>query len=213
MRAFSVPYGKEALTFHLPDEMHVDVIEPPEAAAAVDPLDAVEAALHAPLGGVRLSSFRGARSAAVAINDKTRPVPHDYLLPPLLHRLEALLPFQATHHRTQGIGQRPDVRPQRRVHLPLAADGLGRSLSPSICGSSTLFFHGSTSMVWTGWSANLSRGSPEEWTISSTRPGNIPHGAPDPAGSPRPCYPRFPVANSQFTRFQKASTYLGLAFR
>jgi nickel-dependent lactate racemase len=34
--------------------------------------------------------FRGARSAAIAINDKTRPVPHEYLLPPLLRRLEML---------------------------------------------------------------------------------------------------------------------------
>jgi nickel-dependent lactate racemase len=50
----------------------------------------VEAALDEPLGGVRLSDSRGAGSAAIAINDKTRPVPHAHLLPPLLRRLERL---------------------------------------------------------------------------------------------------------------------------
>jgi nickel-dependent lactate racemase len=90
MPTFSVPYGKEALTFHLPDALPVEVIEPPPVAAAANPLGVVNAALDAPRGGVRLSDFRGARSAAVAINDKTRPVPHEHLLPPLLRRLEAL---------------------------------------------------------------------------------------------------------------------------
>jgi nickel-dependent lactate racemase len=45
--------------------------------------------LDAPFGGVRLDSFKGATSAAIAINDKTRPVPHAILLPPLLERLRA----------------------------------------------------------------------------------------------------------------------------
>jgi nickel-dependent lactate racemase len=68
----------------------VEVIEPAEVAAAADPLAAVEAALEATVGGVDWERWRGARSAAIAINDETRPVPHEYLLPPLLRRLEAL---------------------------------------------------------------------------------------------------------------------------
>jgi nickel-dependent lactate racemase len=39
---------------------------------------------------VSLAGFRNARSAAIAINDKTRPVPHRHLLPPLLQRLESI---------------------------------------------------------------------------------------------------------------------------
>jgi nickel-dependent lactate racemase len=39
---------------------------------------------------VRLADFAGARSVAIAINDKTRPVPHALLLPPLLQELADL---------------------------------------------------------------------------------------------------------------------------
>lgn len=90
MPTFSLPYGKGTLTCHLPDDLHVEVVEPPKVSAAADPLAVIEAALDAPLGGVGLASFRGIRSAAIAINDKTRPVPHEHLLPPLLRHLEAL---------------------------------------------------------------------------------------------------------------------------
>jgi nickel-dependent lactate racemase len=96
MSEFNLPYGKGNLTFSLPDGLAVEVVEPPEAAAAVDPLGVVEAALDAPVGGMHLDDFCGARSAVVAINDKTRAVPHEHLLPPLLRRLEALgLPAEA----------------------------------------------------------------------------------------------------------------------
>lgn len=85
-----LPYGKRQLSLRLPPPWRAEWIAPQEVAAAANPQEAVEAALAAPVGGVRLEDFRGARSAAIAINDKTRPVPHDVLLPPLLARLEAL---------------------------------------------------------------------------------------------------------------------------
>ncbi len=89
MPAFALPYGQGQLTFHLPDGLDVEVVELAEVAAAADPTGAVEAALDAPIGAVDWERWRRARSAAIAINDKTRPVPHEHLLPPLLHRLEA----------------------------------------------------------------------------------------------------------------------------
>lgn len=90
MAEFEIPYGKSHLTFHLPDEVDVQVIAPPQAAAAEFPLTLVEAALEQPLGLAGLEAFVGARSVAIAVNDKTRPVPHDLLLPPLLRRLEEM---------------------------------------------------------------------------------------------------------------------------
>lgn len=90
MSSFQIPYGREYLTIELPSYLHADLIAPHEASAAPDPLSAVNQALDTPVGGRSLADFVGVKSAAIAINDKTRPVPHKHLLPPLLHRLEAL---------------------------------------------------------------------------------------------------------------------------
>jgi nickel-dependent lactate racemase len=96
MPQFEVPYGKQKLSFELPDRWPVTVIAPAEAEPAADPLQAVREALAAPVGAVSLGDFAGVRTAAIAINDKTRPVPHDALLPPLLAALEQIgLPPEA----------------------------------------------------------------------------------------------------------------------
>ncbi len=89
MTDFRLPYGKGCLTLTLPDGYPVEVIAPQDTPAAPDPLAEVTRALDNPLG-TRLEDFAGARSAAIAVNDKTRPVPHAHLLPPLLARLERL---------------------------------------------------------------------------------------------------------------------------
>ncbi|MEW5957702.1 MAG: nickel-dependent lactate racemase [Chloroflexota bacterium] len=96
MTQYNLPYGKEQLTFDLPDSLNVTLLAAADVPAASDPLGLVNHALDNPVGGLRLADFAGARSAAVTVNDKTRPVPHAQLLPPLLARLEALgLPPQA----------------------------------------------------------------------------------------------------------------------
>lgn len=88
MSHYSVPYGREEHTFSIPQQHRVDLIRPRDAPAAAEPGERVREALESPLGldGERL---RRARTAAIAINDKTRPVPHSVLLPPLLEWLEA----------------------------------------------------------------------------------------------------------------------------
>ena len=65
----------------------VHVLAPAQVAVAADPVQAVREALRNPVGGVRLADFARARSVAIAVNDKTRPVPHAVLLPPLLEEL------------------------------------------------------------------------------------------------------------------------------
>jgi nickel-dependent lactate racemase len=90
MAKFTLPYGKSELDFTLPDDRAVDVIRPPETPAASDPIACVKQALQEPVGGLRLEDFREARRAVIAINDKTRPVPHHLLLPPLLEQLESM---------------------------------------------------------------------------------------------------------------------------
>lgn len=86
---FQLPYGRSALEVDLPPHLAVDLLEPPQVAAAAEPFALVGAALDQSLGAARLEDFRGAASVVVAVNDKTRPVPIRELLPPLLQKLEA----------------------------------------------------------------------------------------------------------------------------
>ncbi len=118
---FSVPYGMGQLDFRLPDGVTAQVIAPPETPAAPDPAGAAEAAL----AGVDWAAFRGAQAAAIAINDKTRPVPHAHLLPPLLRRLEGLgLPPEAIQ-LIIATGAHPPMPPEEYARVA-PADVLAR---------------------------------------------------------------------------------------
>jgi len=85
-----IPYGHSFLTAELPDHIEVDVIRPRQVSPAADPVRAVHQALKKLEGGADFAAFAEAGSAAIAVNDKTRPVPNQFLLPPLLDRLHEL---------------------------------------------------------------------------------------------------------------------------
>ena len=86
----NVPFGHSSLTATIPNQFTVDIIEAPQAPPAADPVAVVRRALDNLLGDVHWNDFAQARSVAIAVNDKTRPVPHQQLLPPLLERLSSL---------------------------------------------------------------------------------------------------------------------------
>ncbi|MBI5651547.1 MAG: nickel-dependent lactate racemase [Chloroflexi bacterium] len=86
MSAFQILYGKTFLEFELP---RAEWIAPAPIPALRDPARAVRDALDAPLD-FDWARFARAQSVAIAINDKTRPVPLAILLPLLLHKLASL---------------------------------------------------------------------------------------------------------------------------
>ena len=86
MSTHRLPYGTGFLDVELEPAWAghlVETLAPRPAEPAPDPAAEVEAALAAG----SLPPYRGG-GCAIAINDRTRPVPHDVLLPPLLRFLE-----------------------------------------------------------------------------------------------------------------------------
>jgi nickel-dependent lactate racemase len=119
---FNLPYGCQHLSVSLPDEWQVELLMPQRSPTLPDPLAGVDQALDRPLGGQRLSDWAGVRSAAIAISDKTRPVPHQILLPPLLQRLE-------------GLGLRPEairLLIATGAHPPMEREEFRQILPPDI---------------------------------------------------------------------------------
>jgi nickel-dependent lactate racemase len=84
---FSLPYGSKTIQIDLPDSLQADLIYPPEITGSDDPSQCAADALDHPVDHHPLTDYSAARSVAIAVNDKTRPVPHFFLLPPLLARL------------------------------------------------------------------------------------------------------------------------------
>ena len=78
MTTYRLPYGKRELTFSLPERAGwtVELLAPRELPAAAHPAAVIDAALDA----APLPDRAG--PVVIAVNDKTRPVPHAILLPP-----------------------------------------------------------------------------------------------------------------------------------
>lgn len=83
-----IPYGSTMLQLNLPVSWQVDWIAPPVLGNFQPAASLIEAALENEIDANLSALAARAKSAAIAINDKTRPVPNDLLLPPLLARLE-----------------------------------------------------------------------------------------------------------------------------
>ncbi len=88
MPTYHIPYGHNALTINLP--FTADVVQPPRVPEIVDEIGAVQAAITSPVGGISLQSLRSAKTAAITVNDKTRPSPNHLFLPPLIENLEKI---------------------------------------------------------------------------------------------------------------------------
>jgi nickel-dependent lactate racemase len=150
MPTIHLPYGRGSLTLTLPDEWEVTVLHPADAPPAADAAAAVEAALDSLLGGQRWADFAGLSSAAIAINDKTRPIPHEVLLPPLLKRLEALgiPPARITLLIATG------------THPPMPPDEFPRILPPDVLARYPVLCHNSDDAANLVYKGETPRGTP-----------------------------------------------------
>ena len=86
MAEYSIPYGKSIQSFHLPENWPVSILKPEHRDALENPVQKISASLKSL--GKNLHAQGDTSTAVIAINDKTRPVPHHILLPPLLNWLE-----------------------------------------------------------------------------------------------------------------------------
>jgi len=82
-------FGRTGLALELPEGFEYRLLEARSAAPLVNPRDAIERALDAPIACLPIAELaRGKRSAAISVCDITRPAPNCEVLPPLLARLE-----------------------------------------------------------------------------------------------------------------------------
>lgn len=84
MTTLQIKYGRKLATCNVPDNRTIHFIHPPSVKAIDDPALQVKKCLTQPLGNVEADILGENTTVAIAINDKTRPVPHPVLLPPLL---------------------------------------------------------------------------------------------------------------------------------
>lgn len=86
MENTQIPYGGSHIEIKLPAYLDSDLILPPKVSLSNDPIGLVKQAISQPVSGSFEKIIKGCK-VGIAINDKTRPVPHQFLLPPLLEFL------------------------------------------------------------------------------------------------------------------------------
>ena len=124
MSKYSLAYGNSSIEFDIPDSIHSEEISPELVKPSADPSELVRQAIASPIGVLDNKGFPLDQrlTAAIAINDKTRPVPHAYLLPPLLDylqnslgikKIEYLLHYRFRHPFTNAPGRVPIFAPRK----------------------------------------------------------------------------------------------------
>ncbi|NLN71042.1 MAG: nickel-dependent lactate racemase [Chloroflexi bacterium] len=119
---YTLPYGHDQITVHVPDTFQVDLLTPQVCDPLPDPNEAIFTALGNPVGGIGQDLIKNTQTVGIAINDKTRPVPKPNPIVHLLNHLESLrfAPDQVTLFIGSG------------THTPMTPDELPQILDPSI---------------------------------------------------------------------------------
>jgi lactate racemase len=128
MSEYSLKYGKGFKDLAFPENFIFSEIAPVNIPGASDPVACIQQALENPLSC--LPELSG-KTISIAINDKTRPVPHEYLLPPLLDFLlsRGVNQDQITFFIATG------------THLPVHPEEFPLILPPSIANKYQILSH------------------------------------------------------------------------
>jgi nickel-dependent lactate racemase len=122
MTHFSLLYGDSQRDLDIPGHFKVDLISPSTIVPCGSPTELIEAAINFPISEVNTLPFDSKTTVAIAINDKTRPVPNEHLLPPLLRFLQ-----------TNGIKKSNiEFLIASGTHIPVRPDEFHLSLPKSI---------------------------------------------------------------------------------
>lgn len=116
MAVISLPYGKTSINLEIQDDLHPDIILPPKSPPAGDTRETVVSSISHPVGDFSWERSKCDGKVAIAINDKTRPVPNQIMIPPLLEKLFSLgiIPTQITFFIATGTHT-----PMRSEEFPL----------------------------------------------------------------------------------------------
>jgi nickel-dependent lactate racemase len=149
MATFRLKYGSGTKELELPDNISVDIIEGQNIPGAGDPSETVRHALRHPLADNRLEQHENVQSVAIAINDKTRPVPHALLLPPLLEELRNFVsPETISFFVASG------------THNPMPANEYTKILPENIIRNYAIFSHDAQDNENLTYLGKTSRGTP-----------------------------------------------------
>jgi nickel-dependent lactate racemase len=121
MSRYSLLFGNSQIELNIPDNYKSDLINPEVIRPKSEPLELVRKAISSPIGILDKKGFplNQRLTAAIAVNDKTRLVPHEYLLPPVLDYLQTNLGIQKTNiHFIIASGTHAPMKPDE-FHLTL----------------------------------------------------------------------------------------------
>lgn len=131
MRQFTVPFGQTHLSFQIPACFAMDELYPAPVQILENPIEKIHQVLKVPLNKLRYQFVNQSPSIAIAINDKTRPVPLPNPLNVLLEDLCALGFEREKITLFVGMG----------THTPMEPEELPRILSDDIIQNYRIIVH------------------------------------------------------------------------
>jgi lactate racemase len=90
MTKIKLPYGKDQISINLSENSNVQLIMPPSSSPTRGAEELINESIKHPVGEFQWDAIDPQGTVAIAINDKTRPVPNSVMVPALLKKLEQL---------------------------------------------------------------------------------------------------------------------------